>query len=60
MVSSVVVGIIVSRVDSRKLIGLGFVIFGLTAYWTANMTLQIGFWSLFWPTLTAHRTGLVF
>jgi MFS transporter, DHA2 family, multidrug resistance protein len=61
MVSSAVVGIIVSRVDSRKLIALGFVIFGLTAYWTANITLQIGFWSLFWPTLISGTAlGLIF
>jgi len=61
MLSSVVVGIIVSRVDSRKLIALGFIIFGLTAYWTANITLQIGFWSLFWPTLISGTAlGLVF
>jgi len=61
MFSSVVVGIIVSRVDSRKLIALGFVIFGLTAYWTANITLQISFWSLFWPTLISGTAlGLIF
>jgi DHA2 family multidrug resistance protein len=61
MVSSMVVGIIVSRVDSRKLIALGFVIFGLTAYWTANITLQISPWSLFWPTLISGTAlGLIF
>ena len=61
MFASVVVGIIVSRVDSRKLIGLGFAIFGLTAYWTSNMNLQISFWSLFWPILISGTAlGLIF
>jgi len=57
MFASVVVGVIVSKMDGRKLIGLGFTIFGLTAYWSSNLTLQIGYWSLFWPTLISG-TGL--
>jgi DHA2 family multidrug resistance protein len=61
MFASVAVGIIVSKVDPRKLIGLGFVIFGLTAYWSSILTLQIGFWSLFWPTLISGTAlALVF
>jgi DHA2 family multidrug resistance protein len=61
MFSAVAVGILVSRVDSRKLIALGFVVFGLTAYWTSNMTLQIGPYSLLWPTLISGTAlGLIF
>ena len=61
MFSAVAVGILVSRVDSRKLIALGFVIFGLTSYWTSNMTLQIGPYSLLWPTLISGTAlGLIF
>jgi DHA2 family multidrug resistance protein len=61
MFSSVAVGILVSRVDSRKLIALGFVVFGLTSYWTSNMTLQIGPYSLLWPILTSGSAlGLIF
>jgi DHA2 family multidrug resistance protein len=55
------VGIIVSRVDSRKLIALGFVVFGLTSWWTSNMTLEIGPLSLLWPTLiSGSALGLIF
>jgi len=61
MLSSIAVGIIVSRVDSRKLIGAGFVIFGLTSYWTSNMSLQLGPVSLFWPILLSGTAlGLIF
>jgi DHA2 family multidrug resistance protein len=61
MFSAVAVGIMVSRVDSRKLIGLGFVIFGLTSYWTSNMALDIGPYSLLWPTLiSGSALGLIF
>jgi DHA2 family multidrug resistance protein len=52
---------LVSRVDSRKLIALGFVIFGLTSWWTSNMTLAIGPFSLLWPTLiSGSALGLIF
>ena len=61
MLSSVAVGIMVSRVDSRKLIALGFVVFGLTSWWTSNMTLEIGPYSLLWPTLiSGSALGLIF
>jgi len=57
MVASLAVGMFVSKVDPRKLIGLGFLVFGATAYWSSVLTLDIGFWSLFWPTLISG-TGL--
>jgi DHA2 family multidrug resistance protein len=61
MISSMTVGVIVSRVDSRKLIAAGFVIFGLTSYWTSNMSLQLGPVSLFWPILLSGTAlGLIF
>ena len=61
MFSSVAVGILVSRVDSRKLIALGFVVFGLTSFWTSNITLQLGPFSLFWPILISGTAlGLIF
>jgi len=61
MLSAVAVGIMVSRVDSRKLIALGFVVFGLTSWWTSNMTLEIGPYSLLWPTLiSGSALGLIF
>ena len=57
MFASLIVGVLVSKMDSRKLIGLGFLVFGACAYWSTNLTLDIGFWSLFWPTLISG-TGL--
>jgi len=61
MFSAVAVGIVVSRVDSRKLIALGFVIFGFTSWWTSNMTLEIGPFNLLWPTLiSGSALGLIF
>ncbi len=61
MFSAIGVGILVNRVDTRKLIALGFVTFGLTSYWTSNMDLQIGPFSLFWPILLSGTAlGLIF
>jgi len=61
MFAAVAVGIVVSRMDSRKLIALGFIIFGLTSWWTSNMTLEIGPFNLLWPTLISGTAlGLIF
>jgi hypothetical protein len=61
MLSSITVGVLVSRVDTRQLIGAGFVIFGLTSYWTSKMSLQLSFGSLFWPIpLSGTALGLIF
>jgi DHA2 family multidrug resistance protein len=44
-------GLIVGRVDPRKLLALGLVIGGGTMLWLAQLNLQAGYWDIFWPQL---------
>lgn len=61
MVASIAVGAIVSKVDPRKLVALGFLILGTSSMVLAHMTLDISPWSLFWPiTFSGLGLALVF
>ena len=44
-------GLITGRVDPRKLLGLGFLIGGITLFWLSQLSLQAGYWDIFWPQL---------
>ena len=59
MVASIVVGAIVAKTDPRKLVALGFLILGVSSLRLATMTVDISFWSLFWP-ITTSGLGLAF
>ena len=55
------IGLLTGRIDSRWMIGAGFLGFGLTSLWMSGLTLQIGPWSLLIPiVLSGMATGLVF
>ena len=59
--SALLVGFMASKMDSRKLIAAGFLLFGLMGYWTSDLTLNISPWSLFWPiTLAGFALPAVF
>ncbi|MGI4758184.1 MAG: MDR family MFS transporter [Janthinobacterium lividum] len=61
MVSSIVVGIVVSKFDVRKMVAAGFTILGFSSLWISTMTLAISPWSLFWPiTVSGFGLALVF
>ncbi len=45
------VGILSAKVDPRKLVAIGFSVFAIASLWTANMTLEIGPYSLLWPII---------
>jgi DHA2 family multidrug resistance protein len=51
LMAMVMVGIIVMRVDPRKILGAGFLISALTLYWLARLDLNAGFWDFFWPQI---------
>ncbi len=56
-----IVGQLTSRMDNRYLIASGFALFGITAIWMSNMTLDISQWSLLWPiVLSGSAAGMVF
>ena len=44
-----VVGVLMNRVDPRKMLGLGFLLSAVTLYWMGGLNLQAGFWDIFWP-----------
>jgi MFS transporter, DHA2 family, multidrug resistance protein len=59
--SAAIVGAIASKVDSRKLVALGFALFGAMSFWTSSVTLDISPTSLFWPVaLSGFALPLVF
>jgi MFS transporter, DHA2 family, multidrug resistance protein len=55
------VGILVSRIDSRFLVSTGFAVFGICSLFWATLTLQISPWSMLWPiVISGFSLGLVF
>ncbi|MCB1054763.1 MAG: DHA2 family efflux MFS transporter permease subunit, partial [Acidobacteria bacterium] len=56
-----VVGLLTSRVDPRKLLTAGFGLTALTMFWFSRMTLDAGYWDLFWPQFVQGLSlGLMF
>jgi DHA2 family multidrug resistance protein len=56
-----VIGILTSKIDNRYLIATGFVLFGFTSIWFANLTLDMSQWSMLWPIiLSGAASGMVF
>lgn len=49
MISAVIVGAIVSRIDARWLTSIGFALLAASGFWLSGFTLDIAPWSLFWP-----------
>jgi DHA2 family multidrug resistance protein len=56
-----VIGIILSRIDARKLLGGGLLVGGLTLFALSNINLQAGYWDIFWPQFVQGLAmGLLF
>lgn len=54
-------GMLVSRVDPRKLIGAGLLIGGGTLLWFGQLNLNAGYWNIFWPQIIQGTSlGLIF
>ncbi len=61
MVSSIVVGIVVAKLDPRWMIAFGFAVLGISSFWLSNFTLDISPWTLFWPiTVSGAAISLCF
>ena len=43
------VGLLLGRVDARRLLALGLGAGALTLYWLAGLNLSAGYWDIFWP-----------
>jgi DHA2 family multidrug resistance protein len=46
-----VTGILTGRVDPRKLLTTGLIVGGLTQLWLSTISLEAGYWDIFWPQL---------
>ncbi len=55
------VGILVSKLDTRVLVSAGFTVFGICSLFWSMITLQISPWSLTWPiVISGFALGFVF
>jgi DHA2 family multidrug resistance protein len=56
-----IVGALVARVDPRKLVGAGLVTAAITLVWLSRLSLNIGYWDVFWPQfIQGISLGLLF
>jgi MFS transporter, DHA2 family, multidrug resistance protein len=46
-----VAGLLVGRVDSRKLLTTGFLMIGASSLWLGHINLGAGYWNVFWPQM---------
>ncbi|MEQ1758745.1 MAG: DHA2 family efflux MFS transporter permease subunit [Vicinamibacterales bacterium] len=44
-----IVGILTSKVDTRKLLAVGLAVGGTTMIWLGQLSLSAGYWDIFWP-----------
>jgi MFS transporter, DHA2 family, multidrug resistance protein len=55
------VGVLVNRVDPRRMLATGFIIMAGSLYWMSWLNLEAGFWDIFWPQFVQGAgMGLVF
>jgi len=55
------IGYLTSKVDPRKLLGIGFVAGAIAMYQLSRLTLVVGFWDFWWPLVVQGSSlGLVF
>jgi DHA2 family multidrug resistance protein len=43
------IGLIVGRIDARKLVALGLIAGAVTLIWLGQLNLNAGYWDVFWP-----------
>ncbi|HET6371070.1 MAG TPA: MFS transporter, partial [Nitrospiria bacterium] len=56
-----IVGALVGRIDPRKLVGAGLVTAAITLVWLSKLSLNIGYWDVFWPQfIQGISLGLLF
>ncbi|MBZ5497475.1 MAG: DHA2 family efflux MFS transporter permease subunit [Acidobacteriia bacterium] len=55
------VGIMMARIDPRKLLMVGYMVGGFSLFWFARISLEAGYWNIFWPQLVQGiGLGLLF
>jgi DHA2 family multidrug resistance protein len=55
------VGMIMGRVDARKLLATGLAVGAITLYWLGSLNMNLGYWDIFWPQfIQGMSLGLLF
>jgi DHA2 family multidrug resistance protein len=55
------VGMVVGRVDPRKILALGLLVGAFTLYWLGSLNACLGYWDIFWPQfIQGVSLGLLF
>ena len=44
-----IVGILIGRIEARKLLSCGIILCAVTLFWFGFLNLNVGYWDLFWP-----------
>ncbi len=61
LIAMPLVGLSLSKLDPRKVLAAGFLTGAWTLYWLSNLTLDAGYWDLFWPQFVQGVSlGLLF
>jgi DHA2 family multidrug resistance protein len=47
--SMLIAGRAIGRIDSRILVGIGMVVFGISTWWMGGLNETAGYWDVFWP-----------
>jgi MFS transporter, DHA2 family, multidrug resistance protein len=45
------VGLLIARIDSRRLLACGFAVGAVTLYWFSTLSVTAGYWDYFWPQI---------
>jgi DHA2 family multidrug resistance protein len=44
-----IVGLLIGKIDSRKMVALGLIVGAITLIWLGQLNLNAGYWDIFWP-----------
>jgi DHA2 family multidrug resistance protein len=51
LIFSLIVGILISRIDARWMASCGIVLCAVTMWWFGFLDINLGYWDLFWPQI---------
>ena len=49
MIGMPLIGLLIGKVDSRALVAIGLITGGVTLIWLGQLSLDAGYWDIFWP-----------
>ncbi len=56
-----VVGVLMGKVEPRKLLGVGLIVAGFSIFYLGFLNLEVGYWDIFWPQIFQGMSmGLLF